>query len=577
MALTYLQYVKPTGNRQTYSDTDLYINDMEFRFEFEYLYYTQPSMGGSGDWSELLGTGYPNRLRVGSQSANNIFMSYGGTQYNAGVSVIEGAVSIDKYGMKVDGTDVITISSPASSIGSRVLCIGACSQYHGDALVNPDIKIGRLKVYHNNVLVADYVPADNGGIIGFYDEVSGNFYSSQGSQPWVAGPAASSISVSVDTTYFKASGGSKTVSITCQNDWTASTPSFVTLSASSGSGDGTITVTAPSYTGTTGRTDTITFTDTTTGDEAEITFTQKKYSAGQPVYLGSSECTEIYLGASAVSEAYLGTVLVYSSGPFQGLKMKPSLLYFTPTTLSNDVTVKSSENWTLTAPSWITASTLTGGTGETTVTLTTTAQTAATSGTVVVTTANYSAETTCSYNDYIRVPYIHSTLMRNEANQYLYTSIYPTHTLSGNVKGQFKRYHQAGVYIGTANNDSQDWRLFILNSGSSWYMDVANGRVNGNIGVSTAGQDFDIDFGNLYIKNVLDDITRSGSTQSGNIEVFPIKIDLGITWISEVKLIDNGVLIFDGVAAQYAGEYGLWDTVNSTFLTDPSLNIVAEL
>lgn len=436
-----------------------------------------------------------------------------------------------------------------------------------------------LKVYESGVLVGEFKPAlDNNNKPGFYDTVSGNFYYNEGTGTPVVGPILSSIDVVASETIVKATGGTISFDITCNNTWEVTdSDNWLVWSSTGGTGDDTITATAPNYTGTTERTSTVTFTDTDTGDEVEINIKQKKVQNGQPVYLGGTEISELYLGNTAITEAYLGTVLVYSSGPFTGLKITPSSLSFNGSSLEKTINVKSSESWTLTLPSWLTADTLTGDTGETVVSLTATTLSTGTTDTIYATSANYSASAECKFFIYQQVPYIHSTIMGNEAQQYLTTSIYPTLTLSGRVSGQFRGYNQGGVYIGTANNDNRDWRLFVLNYGSTWYMDVSSGRKNGNIGVSTTGQDFTIDFGNLYIKNVLDDISLTGSTQAGTIESFPVKIDLGITWISEVKLYDNNTLVFDGVAAEFGGEYGLYDRVTDTFLTDPSLNIVPEL
>lgn len=187
-------------------------------------------------------------------------------------------------------------------------------------VVSQGTKIYYIKIYEQNVLVRDLVPAiDNNNVVGLYDNITGNFYGpSSGAKALTAGPLTSSINAETDNYLFKASGGTATIDITTNNGWSASiTDNWLTLSSSTGSGDTTITVTIPNYTGTTDRTDTITFTDTTTGDIAEITIKQKKLVNGQPVYLGSNEVTELYLGSSAVTEAYLGTVLVYSSGPSQ--------------------------------------------------------------------------------------------------------------------------------------------------------------------------------------------------------------------------------------------------------------------
>ena len=317
--MQYLQYIQPTGNRQTYSDTNLAITDVNTRFVFEYLYYEQPDVPGN-NWSELIGTGYPNRIMIGTQSRNaastpNIYIMWRNVQERVNNYTIDGTATFSKNGLTVNGTQVITISNPPSSIEAGVLCIGGVHNAPGDELINSGIKIGRLKVYDgSDNLIGDFVPANNNGTIGFYDEVGQVFYDSDGSQPWIAGPAVSSISADASKSTLASTGETISISVSCENAWTVTGDTFLTLSSTGDTGSTTITATAPSYTGATARTDTLTFTDAVTGDEAEITIKQKKYSTGQPFYLGADEIVEIYLGDDSISEAYLGEDLVFSSG-----------------------------------------------------------------------------------------------------------------------------------------------------------------------------------------------------------------------------------------------------------------------
>lgn len=106
----------------------------------------------------------------------------------------------------------------------------------------------------------------------------------------------------------------------------------------------------------------------------------------------------MYLGDDSISEAYLGEDLVFSTGPFEGLKVTPKSLSFNSFNASTaNIKIKSSEAWSMTVPAWITASTLTGDTGETIVSLTATTQTATTTGSIVVASANYSASASCFF------------------------------------------------------------------------------------------------------------------------------------------------------------------------------------
>lgn len=208
----------------------------------------------------------------------------------------------------------------------------------------------------------------------------------------------STINATPSKTVLANAGETINIAVECENAWTVTGNTWLTLSAASGTGNTTITATAPSYTGTTARTDTLTFTDSVSGNEAEITISQKKYTSGQPVYLGGFEITELYLDGNQINEAYLGDVLVYSSGPFVGLKAIPSSFTFYSESLAKTLKVKASESWTMTVPAWISASTLAGDAGETIVTLTATAQQADTTGTIAITSANYNASAAVNYS-----------------------------------------------------------------------------------------------------------------------------------------------------------------------------------
>ena len=269
------------------------------------------------------------------------------------------------------------------------------------------IKIYSVKIYESNVLRMDLVPAiNNSNVIGMYDMVGGGFYYNELSGEMIAGPVLSSISISPMSASFKASGGTTTIDIYTENSWVANPAdgTWYTLSATAGTGNSTITITVPSYSGGTDRTDTITFVDTNTTDEADFALKQKKYVSGQPVFLGANECAEMYLGALSVSEAYLGLELVYSSGPFTGLKLSPKTLSFSDDILVQTIKIKSSEPWDITTPAWITADIQSGDTGTTTVTLSATTQTTETSGNVVVTSTTYSASCDVDYS--IGTPYL---------------------------------------------------------------------------------------------------------------------------------------------------------------------------
>lgn len=172
-----------------------------------------------------------------------------------------------------------------------------------------------IKIWESDTLVMDLWPAVDNGAVGLYDKIGKQMYTNTGSDKvFTAGPTLSSIVAEASKRTLASTGETIDIDIICSNSWTVTqTGNWLTLSVEGGTGNATITATAPSYTGSDDRTTTLTFTDTSTSDTAELTIKQRKLSNGQPFYLGANEVTYAYLGDSDVSEAYLGEVLVFST------------------------------------------------------------------------------------------------------------------------------------------------------------------------------------------------------------------------------------------------------------------------
>jgi len=249
--------------------------------------------------------------RFGNQLKDSYCSFTVGSNYN---------VVFDATGVTINNTLYAWSSTPVLSSDNHTLWLAAENNDSRGGDWNRHrasiAKFGEIKVWENNVLIGDFKPAvDNNSNVGFYDEVTSTFKQNLGTGTPVAGPSLSSIAAEASKTSLAASGETINITVTCENAWTATGNTFLTLSSTGDTGSTTITATAPSYTGATARTDTLTFIDTVTGDEAEITIRQKKYTSGQPFYLGANEVSEIYLGDVAITEAYLGDILVFSTGP----------------------------------------------------------------------------------------------------------------------------------------------------------------------------------------------------------------------------------------------------------------------
>lgn len=164
--------------------------------------------------------------------------------------------------------------------------------------------------------------------------------------------------------------------------------------------------------------------------------------------LGNDEILECYIGSDAISEAYLGEDLVFSSGPFVGMKMSPKTMKFMDKAINTgdtfNLSVKSSEDWTLTTDAdWFTLSPTTGlGTGnKEVVTLTVVSiPSAETANTITCTSANYSASTSTLFGIGYGIP----------ANEIWYATSNESRITSLN---QWKVYDKNGNQMANSNVD----------------------------------------------------------------------------------------------------------------------------
>lgn len=280
----------------------------------------------AGDWPVYFGksdTDWTNCTFVFKSNNNgDAFDSRFGSQVKEGYCpfTVDSNYNVvfDKNGITINNTLYSWSETPTLSTDSHTLWIAAENNdsFGGDwnrhrASI---AKFGEIRIWENNTLIGDFKPAvDNNSNVGFYDEVSQSFKANLGTGTPVAGPLASSIDVSASKTFLAATGETINIVVNSENAWTVTGDTWLTLSSTGDTGSTTITATAPSYTGVTDRTDTLTFTDSVTADEVVITIKQKKYTNGQPMYLGSDEISEMYLGTDTITEAYLGDVLVFSS------------------------------------------------------------------------------------------------------------------------------------------------------------------------------------------------------------------------------------------------------------------------
>lgn len=295
--------------------------------------------------------------------------------------------------------------------------------------------------------------------------------------------------------------------------------------------------------------------------------------------LGNDEILECYVGTDAIVEGYLGTELVFSSGPFEGLRVKPAELLFNPLFLTGSTTVKSSEAWSINSlPSWLSASPTSGDSGETVVVFENISQSAATADTISIESTNYQADIDVEYSE-SSIVYLEGVRSNSapfwDLSNYLDTGLYVT----GDEDTKFRiKYYGAGQFsdrivgfdANECGSDDEDFRYF------PEMADAGIGRINGLYNLYLEGQYYDITFGNLFVydnlnSTMISDIGSFTGVSTGTT----IRIDMSVDWIKEVIIMRevNGTWtdIADFKAAELGGEYGLWDEIGNNFLTKSGL------
>lgn len=282
--------------------------------------------------------------------------------------------------------------------------------------------------------------------------------------------------------------------------------------------------------------------------------------------LGNDEILECYVGTDAIVEGYLGDILVYSSGPFQGLKITPDRVTFTDASLTASVKIKSSEAWDITSlPAWLSASTTSGDSGETIVAFSATTQTAATTDTISVTTANYSGSVTASFSFYEQVSYIYAT----DHSYYVQANHIDTgieHTAS-TMTAEIEYYglgdnsdRMVGYQDGDTgcSSDDNDFRVFGYMNGTFDYMSFRQsfGGINQGYQHLTIGDCYCY---NNQTNQYLSQGTTVGSVPSPNCHIL---VDVSLIKVKSVKIKDGNNVLFDGVAAKLGNDIGLYDRVS---------------
>lgn len=218
----------------------------------------------------------------------------------------------------------------------------------------------------------------------------------------------------------------------------------------------------------------------------------------------------------------------------------------------------------MTLPNWLTATTLTGDTGETTVLLVATTQQAATSSTITIASANFSTGVTAEWANVEQLKCIYNAGM-------IEMGFNTSEKLVWTFNGQITNYN-GGVLLGADGlSEREDYRFFKTGP-STDYFDIGTRRIYGNWGIAL-NTDVEIEGGNYYIKV---NGTQKGSALAASsvpVGAFAVDTDNTKMYSLAAKLVDDATLqIADIVPIKVGNELYFWNRRNNATVpvTDPN-------
>lgn len=179
---------------------------------------------------------------------------------------------------------------------------------------------------------------------------------------------------------------------------------------------------------------------------------------------------------------------------------------------------------------------------------------------------------------YTELAYIHNQTMESSPaiSKNIDTGIAMDNTIKFRYKCKFIGNYNGNVNVGAFSTDENDLRLFFAQY--SVFVDWGSSREKKGYGFSG---DIDLTCGNHYCYNNLTSSYLFQSSQANYTLGENCTVDCTSQWLKSLqiwKTINNvETLVFDGVAAEYNGAYGLWDKVSNTLKTNSTITIVGEI
>ena len=153
------------------------------------------------------------------------------------------------------------------------------------------------------------------------------------------------------------------------------------------------------------------------------------------------------------------------------------------------------------------------------------------------------------------------------------TGIEMTMDISFRVKFMYKG-SDARLYYGANRPSYTAWRFY--NMGGNCHYDIENESYTGPALVNNTY--YDLTFGNCYVyDNINGTYWYQGTTQGLPVPHDYLQADIGRTWLKSFEVFDgNGNTLFNGVAAEYDDQIGLYDYVSGQMKVNNYVTVVGE-
>ena len=380
------------------------------------------------------------------------------------------------------------------------------------------------------------------------------------------------LSIDTENLEFLASGGTGTVDVSSENPWTASTTdNWIAISPNTGSTDATVTISVSNNIWG-NRTGTVDFTD---GENTlTLTVTQK---ADTTVILKN-----IYRNGNKVPEMYRNGIKIYKMVTKPVFIVDTDSITFDHTGGTYTINITVNDDWSMTIPNFVTASSLSGKSNASIIISTNSVPENKLEGNIIITMGNKSHTIAVSQQGNIHyVSYIHTSSMSWNINGLINTNLYAS--LDCEIRVRYKgsgantdriagfSYNETG---GGAT-DNTDFRL--LGYVGSGALDVYNLRKTGIGNVTSANTLYDLTFGNNFVYNNLTEteIYRGTASPTMNTDC-TIRVDVSSIYLNRLQIKNGGVVVFDGKAAEDNGIIGLYDEVSGQMVYNSGLTMAYE-